>query len=295
MRMRELDRTLAGFLPLAARALPWLAGVTALAFAVGLVQAFTAPDDFQQGATVQLMFLHVPSAWLITLIWGVMSIAAVVTLVWRHPLADVAAKTAAPIGAAFTFLCLVTGSLWERPMLGTYWVWDARQTSVLVLFLMYLGLLALYWTEEHLARVAKLAAILILAGAAMLPVIRFSVVWWNTLHQSAALGRFGAPAIHWSILTPLLLMALAFVLLFMTLHVAAMRNEILRQRVRALRLMHVARGETAGPRGAMMYSNRVCQKLHDEHMATLALLEKLERFVGNNNPPAASDTVRGRC
>jgi heme exporter protein C len=242
--MSSIDRNLAGYLPLATRALPWLAGVTALAFAVGLVQAFNAPDDFQQGATVLLMFLHVPAAWLITLIWGVMSIAAIVTLVWRHPLADVAAKTAAPIGAAFTFLCLVTGSLWERPMLGTYWVWDARQTSVLVLFLMYLGLLALYWTEEHLARVAKLAAILILAGAAMLPVIRFSVVWWNTLHQSAALGRFGAPAIHSSILTPLLLMALAFILLFMTLHVAAMRNEILRQRVRALRLLHVARGET---------------------------------------------------
>ena len=242
--MSSIDRNLAGYLPLATRALPWLAGVTALAFAVGLVQAFNAPDDFQQGATVLLMFLHVPAAWLITLIWVVMSIAAIVTLVWRHPLADVAAKTAAPIGAAFTFLCLVTGSLWERPMLGTYWVWDARQTSVLVLFLMYLGLLALYWTEEHLARVAKLAAILILAGATVLPIIRFSVVWWNTLHQSAALGRFGAPAIHSSILTPLLLMALAFIFLFMTLHVAAMRNEILRQRVRALRLLHVARGET---------------------------------------------------
>jgi heme exporter protein C len=242
--MSSIDRNLAGYLPLATRALPWLAGVTALAFAVGLVQAFNAPDDFQQGATVLLMFLHVPAAWLITLIWVVMSIAAIVTLVWRHPLADIAAKTAAPIGAAFTFLCLVTGSLWERPMLGTYWVWDARQTSVLVLFLMYLGLLALYWTEEHLARVAKLAAILILAGATVLPIIRFSVVWWNTLHQSAALGRFGAPAIHSSILTPLLLMALAFIFLFMTLHVAAMRNEILRQRVRALRLMHVARGET---------------------------------------------------
>jgi heme exporter protein C len=242
--MSPIDRNLAGYLPLATRALPWLAGVTALAFAVGLVQAFNAPDDFQQGATVLLMFLHVPAAWLITLIWVVMSIAAIVTLVWRHPLADVAAKTAAPIGAAFTFLCLVTGSLWERPMLGTYWVWDARQTSVLVLFLMYLGLLALYWTEQHLAHVARLAAILILAGATVLPIIRFSVVWWNNLHQSAALGRFGAPAIHSSILTPLLLMALAFIFLFMTLHVAAMRNEILRQRVRALRLLHVARGET---------------------------------------------------
>ena len=243
--MSLIDPGPSRFLSLATRVLPWLASVTALAFAGGLVQAFTAPDDFQQGATVQLMFLHVPSAWLITLIWGVMSIAAIVTLVWRHPLADVAAKTAAPIGAAFTLLCLVTGSLWERPMLGTYWVWDARQTSVLVLFLMYLGLIALYWSEEHLARVARLAAILILAGASVLPVIRFSVIWWNTLHQSAALGGMAGPAIHSSILMPLLLMALAFILLFLTLHVAAMRNEILRQRVRALRLLQVARGETA--------------------------------------------------
>jgi len=243
--MSLIDPNSTRFLSLATRVLPWLAGVTALAFALGLAQAFNAPDDFQQGATVHLMFLHVPSAWLITLIWGVMSIAAIVTLVWRHPLADVAAKTAAPIGAAFTFMCLVTGSLWERPMLGTYWVWDARQTSVLVLFLMYLGLITLYWAEEHLARVARLAAILILTGATILPVIRFSVVWWNTLHQSAALGRFGAPAIHSSILAPLLLMTLAFVLLFVTLLVAAMRNEILRQRVRTTRLKQVARGESA--------------------------------------------------
>ena len=233
------------FLRLATRALPWLAGVTAVAIAVGLARAFHAPDDFRQGATVQLMFLHVPSAWLITLIWGVMSLAAIVTLVWRHPLADIAAKTAAPLGAAFTFLCLVTGSLWERPMLGTYWVWDARQTSVLVLFLMYLGLIALYWTEEHLARIARLAAILILAGATMLPVIRFSVVWWNTLHQSAALGGMAAPAFHPFILMPLLTMALAFLLLFATLHVAAMRNEILRQRVRALQMKQAAQGQTA--------------------------------------------------
>jgi heme exporter protein C len=216
------------FRRLATRALPWLAGATALAFAAGLLRAFHAPDDFQQGATVQLLFLHVPSAWLITLIWGVMSIAAIVTLAWRHPLADIAAKTAAPLGAAFTFLCLVTGSLWERPMLGTYWVWDARQTSVLVLFLMYLGLIALYWTEEHLARIARLAAILILAGATMLPVIRFSVLWWNTLHQPAAIGGMAVPAFHPFILMPLLTMALAFLLLFMTLHVAAMRNEVLR-------------------------------------------------------------------
>jgi heme exporter protein C len=232
------------FLALAARVLPWLAGATVVAFAAGLTAAGRAPDDFLQGATVQVMFLHVPSAWLITLIWGAMSLAAVVTLAWRSPLAAIAARTAAPIGAAFTFLCLATGSLWERPMLGTYWVWDARQTSVLVLFMMYLGLIALYWTEEQLARTARLAAILILAGATVLPVIRYSVVWWNTLHQPATLGGIAVPMFHSSIRTPLLLMALAFALLFVTLHVAAMRNEILRQRVQASRLMQAMRGDT---------------------------------------------------
>jgi heme exporter protein C len=206
-----------------------VAGATALAFAVGLVQASDAPDDYQQGATVQIMFLHVPSAWLITLIWGLMSIAALGTLVWRHPLADVAAKAAAPIGAAFMIMCLVTGSLWGRPMLGTYWVWVTRLTSLLVMFLMYLGLIVLYWTAEAPSSAARLAAILILVGAVILPIIRFSVVWWNILHQPASAIRMGAPAIHPSILMPLLLMALAYVLLFMRLLVAAMRNEILRQ------------------------------------------------------------------
>ena len=230
------------FLARAARGLPWLAGASALAFGLGLALTFGAPDDYRQGATVKIMFLHVPSAWLITLIWAAMSLAALATLVWRHPLADVAAKTSAPLGAAFTFLCLVTGSLWERPMLGTYWVWDGRQTSVLVLFLMYLGLIVVYWSEEHLARVARLAAVLILCGSIMLPVMRFSVLWWNSLHQPAALGGLSSPSMHPSILTPLLLMALAFILLFMTLLVAAMRNEILRQRVRVLRLSQAKRG-----------------------------------------------------
>src|SRR6185503_11757677 len=131
------------FLSLTARVLPWLAGATAILLLIGLYQAAMAPDDYQQGATVKIMFIHVPNAWLAMFVWGVMSIAALGTLVWRHPLADVAAKAAAPIGAAFTFLALVTGSLWGRPMWGTYWEWDARLTSVLILFLMYLGLMAL--------------------------------------------------------------------------------------------------------------------------------------------------------
>jgi heme exporter protein C len=225
------------FLALVGRVLPWLIAATVIAFVVGIALAFAAPDDYQQGATVKIMFVHVPAAWLGSFIWAVMSIAALGTLVWRHPLADVAAKTAAPIGAAFTFLCLFAGSMWGRPMWGTYWVWDARLTSVLVLFLMYLGLIALWNTVEDPSRAARAAAILTLIGALNLPIIKFSVDWWNTLHQPASVMRLGGPTIHPAILTPLLVMTLAFTLLFVTLHLAAMRNEILRRRVRTLRLL----------------------------------------------------------
>jgi heme exporter protein C len=225
------------FLKFANRTLPWLGGLTVIAFAFGINQAAIAPDDYQQGATVKIMFLHVPSAWLGMLAWGVMTIAALGTLVWRHPLADVTAKAAAPIGAAFTLMCLITGSLWGRPMWGTYWVWDARLTSVLLLFLLYLGVIALWRTVEDPSRAARAAAILTLVGAIDLPIIKFSVDWWNTLHQPASVFRLGAPTIDRSILIPLLIMAVAFTLLFFTLLLAAMRNEILRRRVRTLRLM----------------------------------------------------------
>jgi heme exporter protein C len=167
--------------------------------------------------------------------WGLMSLAALGTLVWRHPLADVTAKAAAPLGASFTLMCLVTGSLWGRPMWGTYWVWDARLTSVLVLFLMYLGVIALWHAIEEPLRAARAVAILTLVGAVNLPIIKFSVDWWNTLHQPASVFRVGGPAIHPAILMPLLAMVLAFTLLFVTLLIAAMRNEILRRRVRTLR------------------------------------------------------------
>ena len=143
------------FLSLTARVLPWLAGATAILLLIGFYQAAMAPDDYQQGATVKIMFIHVPNAWLSMFVWGVMSLAALGTLVWRHPLADVAAKAAAPIGAAFTFLALVTGSLWGRPMWGTYWEWDARLTSVLILFLMYLGLMALWRAVDDPSRAAR--------------------------------------------------------------------------------------------------------------------------------------------
>src|SRR3954468_16240707 len=181
------------FLNLAHRALPWLIEVTGAVFVLGLYLAYRAPDDYQQGATVKIMFLHVPSAWLAMFGWTVMSIAALGTLVWRHPLADVAAKPAAPLGAAFTFLCLTTGSLWGRPMWGTYWVWDARLTSELVLFLMYLGVIALWRTVDDPSRASRAVAILTLVGAINIPIIKWSVDWWNTLHQPASVIRAGGP------------------------------------------------------------------------------------------------------
>ena len=225
------------FLTLSGRILPWLSAATLIAFAFGIAQVIGAPDDYQQGTTAKIMYIHVPSAWLSMFIWGTMSIAALGTLVWRHPLADVAAKAAAPIGAALTLQCLITGSLWGRPMWGTYWVWDGRLTSVLVLFLMYLGVLALWRTIEEPSRAARAVAVLTLVGALNLPIIKFSVDWWSTLHQPSSVLRLGGPAMHPSILIPLLVMGLAFFLLFFTLHLAAMRNEILRRRVRAMWLM----------------------------------------------------------
>jgi heme exporter protein C len=225
------------FLALTGRVLPWLAAATVVAFAIGIGQAYVAPDDYQQGATVKIMFIHVPAAWLGTFAWLLMSVAALGTLVWRHPLADVAAKAAAPIGAAFTLMCLITGSLWGRPMWGAYWVWDARLTSVLVLFLMYLGVMALWRTIEDPTRAARVVAVLTLVGAINIPIIKFSVDWWNTLHQPASVLRLGGSTIHPTILMPLITMLVAFTLLFLTLHLAAMRNEILRRRVRTMLMM----------------------------------------------------------
>src|SRR6476620_761010 len=188
------------FLSLTARVLPWVAGATAILLAIGLYQSAMAPDDYQQGATVKLMFIHVPNAWLSMFVWGVMSLASLGTLVWRQPLADVAAKAAAPIGAAFTFLALLTGSLWGRPMWGTYWEWDARLTSVLILFLMYLGVIALWRTVDDPSRAARAAAILTLVGAINLPIIKFSVVAVSLKKKKASVIRIGGTTIDQTIL-----------------------------------------------------------------------------------------------
>lgn len=231
----------ARFLAIANAVLPGLAGLTWIVLALGLWMAFTAPADYQQGETVRIMFIHVPSAWLALFAWSVMSIASLGVLVWKHPLADVAAKAAAPLGAAFTFLALFTGAMWGKPMWGTWWVWDARLTSVLVLFFMYLGVMALRAAIDEPAQGARLVAILTLVGFINIPIVKFSVDWWNTLHQPASLTRLDAPAIHPDILWPLLVCALAFTLFFTTLHLILMRAELRRRRARTLRLMAVER------------------------------------------------------
>jgi heme exporter protein C len=231
------------FLGLADRLVPWLAGIAAVLLVAGLYLGFTAPEDYQQGITVRIMYIHVPFAWLSMLCYTLMAISALGTLVWRHPLADVSLRSAAPIGAVFTALALVTGSIWGKPMWGTWWVWDARLTSVFVLFLMYLGIIALTRALDEPSRAARAAAIVTLVGFINVPIIKFSVDWWNTLHQPASVFRLDGPTIHPSLLWPLLVMAIGFTVLFLALHLMAMRNEIWRRRVIAMQRTAARRAE----------------------------------------------------
>ena len=234
------------FMGLSARLLPWVAALAGAIIAYGLYLAFfVAPPDYLHGEIARIMFVHVPSAWLAMACYALIAISAFGLLVFRHPLADVSAKAAAPIGAAFTFLALFTGSLWGKPAWGTYWVWDARLTSVLILFFLYLGLIALRSSIEDETLASKLTAILALVGIVMLPIIKFSVDWANTLHQPSSVLKLGGSTIHSSILTPLLVMGVGFLVLFVALHLKAMRNEILRRRVKALQLAQVARAQAA--------------------------------------------------
>ncbi len=222
------------FLNIVNRVLPWLVAATLILFVIGFYRVMNAPDDYQQGATVKIMFLHVPAAWLGMFGWGLMSVAALGTLVWRHPLADVAGKSAAPIGAAFTLICLITGSLWGRPTWGTFWEWDGRMTSTLVLLFIYLGIIALWRAFDDQLRAARIVAVVTLVGALDIPVIKFSVDWWNTLHQPASILTPTGPKMPGSILTPLFVMMLAFTLLFVLLHLISMRTEILKRRAETL-------------------------------------------------------------
>jgi len=231
------------FVAIADAVVPWLAAASAAVLAAGLYMAFAAPEDYQQGITVRIMYIHVPFAWLSMMCYSVMAVSALGTLVWRHPLADVALKSAAPIGAVFTALALLTGSIWGKPMWGTWWVWDARLTSVFILFLMYLGIISLTRALDDPSRSARAAAVMTLVGFINIPIIKFSVDWWNTLHQPASVIRLDGPTIHPSLLWPLLVMAAGFTLMFFALHLLAMRNEIFRRRVAAMRQIAARRAE----------------------------------------------------
>ena len=235
----------ARFMRLSAKLVPWVGWLTAALIAVGLyLSLFVAPPDYQQGESVRLMFIHVPAAWMALFIYTNMAVASAVGLIWKHPLADIAARNCAPIGAAFTFIALLTGSLWGKPMWGTWWVWDARLTSVLVLFFLYLGYMALANAFDDPARGSRASAILALVGFINVPIIKFSVDWWNTLHQPASVMRAGGPSIDASMLVPLLIMAVGFTTYFFTILLLRMRADITARKIRAL---HIAQVERARP------------------------------------------------
>ena len=216
---------------------PLLLIATALVLGYGLyLGLFVAPQDYQQGETVRIMFIHVPTASLSMGIYVFMAVAHALGFILRHPLADAAAKAAAPIGAIYTLIALATGSLWGKPMWGTWWVWDARLTSMFILFLLYLGYLAVWQAVEEPHRAARIAGIVALVGVINVPIIKFSVDWWNTLHQPASLLRKGGPAIDPSILTPLLWCMAGFALLFLTLMLYNLRAEVLARRLRQMEL-----------------------------------------------------------
>lgn len=225
------------FLRAANAVLPWCAGLTVLLLSAGLYFALLgSPPDYQQGETVRIMYVHVPSAWMALFVYACMAMASAAALIWRHPLADLIAKAAAPIGAGFTLICLLTGSLWGKPMWGAWWVWDARLTSVLILFFLYLGYIALVNAFDDPVRGYRAAGILALVGVVNLPIIKFSVDWWNTLHQPASVMRLDGPTIHPAMLWPLLLMAGGFTLFFVTVLILRVRGEIAAAKVRNLQL-----------------------------------------------------------
>ena len=220
------------FMKLAARLHAPVWSVALVVLALGLFMVSGVPDDYQQGATVRIMFVHVPAAWMALFAYSFIFFASLVAVVLRHPLGYLAARAAAPVGAVFTLVALVTGALWGQPMWGTWWVWDARLTSVLVLLFIYLGYIALWEAIDDYGRAARATSILAFVGFVNVPIVKFSVDWWNTLHQPASVSRFARPALHADFLYPLLVMGVAFLLLFLAITLTRLQMEVLRQRLR---------------------------------------------------------------
>jgi heme exporter protein C len=216
------------FYDMAGTLVPWFAVAAALAGVYGLyLGLFVAPTDYQQGESYRIIYIHVPAAWMSLFIYVVMAVSAAIGLIWQIRLADMIAAASAPIGASFTFIALVTGSLWGKPMWGTYWVWDARLTSELILLFLYFGYMALQTAIEDQRTADKASGLLAIVGVVNIPIIHYSVEWWNTLHQGATVAKFDKPSIHIDMLIPLLLMAVAFKLFYVALMLVRARNEVL--------------------------------------------------------------------
>ena len=227
----------ARFLRMAQAVLPWAAIACAVCIGAGLYFALlSSPPDYQQGETVRIMYIHVPSAWMGMFCYVAMATFSASALIWRHPLADLMAKATAPIGAVFTFICLVTGAWWGKPMWGDWWVWDARLTSMLILLFLYLGYIALVDAFDDPVRGQKAGAILAIVGVVNVPIIKWSVDWWNTQHQPASVMRMGGPSIHSSMLLPLLLMAVGFQLYYFVVLIYRVRAGIAAQKLQSERL-----------------------------------------------------------
>ena len=216
------------FYRFAGKWLPWLTGLFAMLIIGGLYGGLIlAPTDYQQGESYRIIFVHVPAAWMSMFIYMVMASCGIIILVWRMKLAEVVLSCAAPIGASFTFLALITGSLWGKPMWGTYWVWDARLTSELILLFLYLGVMGLYNAIDDKRVAGRAVAILAIVGMVNIPIIHYSVEWWNSLHQGPTVTKFDKPSIVWSMLWPLLVMALAFKVYFVISLFQRVRAELL--------------------------------------------------------------------
>jgi len=226
------------FIRLTDRLLPWIGALALALLGFALVEALViSPPDYQMGDAVRIMYVHVPAAWMSMAVYALMAVSSASYLIWRHPLADVVARVSAPLGAGFTLVTLVTGSLWGKPMWGAWWVWDARLTSVLILFFLYVGYIALSDNFGFEERGKKICAILSLLGFVNLPIIHFSVEWWNTLHQPSSFIRSGGVSIHTSMLWPLLSMAVAFKLAFVAILLVRVKTALLEQKIRRLQFL----------------------------------------------------------
>ncbi|MFK5970848.1 MAG: heme ABC transporter permease [Candidatus Marithrix sp.] len=216
------------FYILAGRLIPWFGWACLILMLAGLYYGlFKAPPDYQQGQSYRIMFVHVPAAWMSMFIYMIMAVAGGISLVWRIKLADIIAASSAPIGASFTFLALATGALWGKPMWGAWWVWDARLTSELILLFLYLGVISLNSAIDDKRTASRASAVLALVGVVNIPIIHYSVEWWNTLHQGSTITKLAAPSIHISMLIPLLLMAIAFKLYYVLVVLKQARCEVL--------------------------------------------------------------------